>query len=152
MNHRLPLLLLCLALVSCTQSERISPLWDEPVKIDPSTPPEGMYLLQILLENQSLPLKGTGCEGPPGDRRRLQHRLALTLGSGIDDPRHYRVLSGKCEAVQFELRSGSVIDAWNCVLGGVEKDKKGDPIASSHIDFGIKKDTWEIIPETLRCM
>lgn len=55
MKHRL--LLFCLALVSCTQSERIDPLRGNPVKIDPAKPREGMHLVQILLENQSLPLE-----------------------------------------------------------------------------------------------
>ena len=68
MKHRFVLLIFSVTLISSVQTERISPLWDEPVKIDPFTPPEGMYLVQILLENQSLPLKDTGCQGPSGDR------------------------------------------------------------------------------------
>lgn len=151
MKRRILSLLLVLALVSCTQTGRIDPKGD-PVKIDPAKPPSGMLLVQILLENQSLPVKGTGCQsGASEDKRRLQHILALTLGEGLDNPRHRTELLGGCEADQFELPTGSVIDIWNCKLGVVEKDKKDEYIASAHIRFGIKKNTWEFVPEKLRC-
>lgn len=156
MKYRLLPLILFLALVSCTRSERLDPLGGKLVKIDPTQPPSGMHLVQILLENQSIPLKGTHCEasGLSPDNRRLQHQLALTLGEGFGNPRHRRELSGGCEPDQYEFPSGESIDAWQCNLGAVTKNKKGEFIASSHIYFGIKKDTWELIrtPRALRCL
>ena len=161
MKYRILPLLFGLVLISCAQSgrihpqpERISPAWGDVIKIDPTKPPSGMHMVQILLENQSIYVKGTSCESDPlgfGDKRRLQHKLAMTLGYAFDRPDHHAVLSGGCKADQFELRPGSVIDIWHCNLGVVEKDKKGEFITSSHIDFGIKKDTWEFIPEKLLC-
>lgn len=154
MKYQTLLLVLLLGPVSCTEHERLDPLGGDPVKIDPTKPPSGVHIVQILLENQSLPLKGTDCEssGLAEDKRTLQHRLALTLGSEIDDPRHDHTLSAKCRADRFELPSGTGIDIWNCNLGLVEESRKGEFIASSHIDFGIKRDTWELVPGTLRCM
>lgn len=178
MKYRLLTPLLCLALVSCvhqrtdrqcespkneththdsSESRRISPSWGDPLKIDPTKPPEGMHLIQILLENQSLPVKGTGCEGSAlgsGDKRRLQHKLARLLGSGLDNTRHRTELSANCQADKYELPSGGVIDAWHCSLTAVENDEKGEYIASSSIDFGITKDTWEFVPvpKALVCM
>lgn len=145
--------MLFLALVSCAHTERIDPLGGDPVKIDPAKPPSGMHLVQILLENQSLPVKGTDCEssGLTKDKRRLLHRLAITLGDGLDNTRHRTELLGGCKADQFELPSGSVIDIWRCELGVVEKDEEGEFITSGFIYFGVKKDTWEFIPEKLRC-
>lgn len=151
MKYPLLSLLIVIALISCSQTERIDPMGNS-VKIDPAVPPSGMLLVQILLENMSLPVKGTGCQSGVGeDKRRLQHTLAMTLGEGLDNLRHRTELLGGCVADQFEFPSGSVIDIWNCKLGAVEKDIKGEFIASTHIRFGIKKDTWEFVPEKLRC-
>jgi hypothetical protein len=147
------ILLLLASLASAGTSERLDPAWGDPLKIDPSKPPQGRHIIQILLENQSLLLKGTGCGSDiPNDRRTLQHKLALSLGDAIDSKRHQALISGGCKPAQFELRSGAVIDAWHCTLTVVEKTAKGGFVASSSIDFGVKKDTWEIIPEAIRCM
>lgn len=161
MKHRLLPLLLSLILISCAhpervrpQPERISPAWGDAIKIDPTKPPSGMHMVQILLENQSLSVKGTNCESDPfgvGDKRRLQHKLAMTLGYAFDRPHHHAVLSGSCEADQFEPPSGLAIDIWRCNLAVVEKDEKDEFIASSNIYFGIKRGTWEFIPEKLLC-
>jgi hypothetical protein len=133
-------------------AERLNPLSGERQKIDPSRSPEGINIIQILLENQSLPLKGTGCgSGNPDENRILQHQLALTLGYALDVKRHQSVISGECKPDRFQLRSGALIDAWYCKLAVVEKTAKGGFVASSIIDFVIKKDTWELYPELLRC-
>lgn len=88
-SNEISLPLLCLALVSCapayTKTERLDPMGD-PLKIDPTKPPDGMQLVQILLENQSLPVKGTGCQSGSIENRRLQHILAMVLGYGLDGP------------------------------------------------------------------
>lgn len=161
MNSRLLLLMLCVVLASCSRAERISPDGGEPVKIDPFSPPNGVHLVQILLENQSFPVKGTGCENKlpdgPDDKRRLQHILAMRFGFGLDNPRLQRVHSGRCKAEQFELRSGSIIDAWRCSLNVVENGEKGEYITNSSIEFGVTKDTWKLItnsvtPNPLICM
>lgn len=170
MKYHLLAPLFCLALVSCAhqrsgrqcggaeneprthgalESQRISPSWGDPLRIDPAKPPEGMHLIQILLENQSLPVKGTNCEGSAlgsGDKRRLQHKLARLLGSGLDNARHRTELSAICQTDKYELPSGGIIDAWHCSLTAVENDENGERIASSSIDFGITKDTWEFVP------
>lgn len=159
MKYRIAPLLLGFLLISCVQPgrihpERTSPIWGDVIKIDPTKPPSGMHMLQILLENQSLSVKGTNCESDPfgvGDKRRLQHKLAMTLGYAFDRPKHYAVLSGGCEADQFKPPSGAVLDIWRCNLAVVEKDEKDQFIASSNIYFGLKKDTWEFIPEKLLC-
>lgn len=152
MRYVLPLL--CLVLVSCTQHERLN-VDAEPLKIDPTKPPDGMHLVQILLENQSLPVKGTHCEdsGRSPDKRRLLHQLAMALGDGLNNPRIRNELLGDCEPDQYELPSGKTVDAWQCRLGVVQKDEKGEFGASANIYFGITKDTWEIIPDprALRC-
>ncbi len=154
MNLRFVPLMLFIVMAGCSRPEQISSDDGEPVKIDPAKPPNGMHLVQILLANQSLPVKGTRCEGSwsSDDKRRLQHKLAMALGDGLDNPRHRTELLGGCETDQFELRSGSTVDGWRCNLNVVEKDKKGEFIANSSIYFGIKKDTWEFIPEALVCL
>lgn len=154
---RLLPLILCIVLVACSRPERLTPHGGDPVTIDPTQPPSGMYLVQILLENQSLPLKGTGCEGSwsENDRRQLQHVLAVTFGFALDKPRTppYQVtFLGGCEAERFELRSGKIIDGWRCNINVVDNNQKGEYVANSSIYFGITKDTWELIPETLLCM
>lgn len=172
------MILLCLPLASCahqrtdrqcggpideprthdaSEPQRISPSWGDRIKIDPAKPPEGMHLIQILLENQSLPVKGTNCESSAlgsGDKRLLQHKLASLLGSGLDNTRHRTELSAKCQADKYELPSGGLIDAWHCSLTAVENDENGEYIASSSIDFGITKDKWEFVPvpKALVCM
>ena len=178
MKYRLLTPLLCVALVSCahqstdrqcgdpvkdirthdaSEPQRISPSWGDPLKINPAKPPEGMHVIQILLENQSLPVKGTNCEGSAlgsGDKRRLQHKLAMLLGFGLDNPRHRTELSVGCQPDKYELPTGGLIDAWHCRLTALENDKKGEFIASSSIYFGITKDTWEFVPvpKALVCM
>ena len=146
-------LLLLASLASAAASERLDPVRGNPIRIDPTKPPEGINIIQILLENQSLPLKGTGCgSDAPGDNRTLQHQLAVTLGWALDKKRHQMIISADCKPAQFELRSGAVVNAWQCTLRVVEKTAKGGFVASSVIDFGVKKDAWEIIPEAIRCM
>lgn len=148
-------ILFCLTLASCAQPERLNPD-AEPLKIDPTKPPDGMHLVQILLENQSLPLKGTGCEdsGRSPDNRRLVHQLAMVLGYGLGYPQHRVELWGDCIPDQYELPSGKTVDGWQCNLGTLDKDEKGEDIATANIYFGITKDTWEIIPDprALRCL
>lgn len=158
MTWRFPLLTLCAILVACNQQGQFVTEQGEPLKIDPTKPPDGTEMLQILLARQSLPLKQSGCGSGPDDKSRLQHLLAARLGEGIDDHRLRKTLSGGCKAAQFELRSGASIDAWHCGLNVVEtnldamkKDSKGEYIIKSSIDFAVTKDTWEIIPEKLWC-
>lgn len=156
------LLLLVFVPVACHQSERVSPsIWRDSVKIDPSIPPEGTHLIQILLENKSLPLKGTGCESSPDDKRTLQDLLASTFGAALGNnvnKRHQVFFSGGCKAEQFELRSGSITDGWRCTLNSEEKTiKKAEHIYSASIAFGLQKRTWELItdsitPNPLICM
>jgi len=161
MKHRILLLIFVFALVSCTQSEHVNVDWRDSVRIDPSIPPEGMHLMHILLENQSFPLKGTGCESSRDDKHTLQHLLASTLGDGIGNnanKQHQVIVSADCKAEQFELQSGSVIDGWRCNLNVTEKtNKKGEYIAGSSVAFGVRKDTWTFItdsitPNPLVCM
>lgn len=152
MNAR-PLFLLCLALVSCNQDSRLSADWGEPVSINAAQPPRAMDMVQVLLENQSLPLKGTGCEGS-GDKekRTLQHRLALALGAPLDNAKHETVISGGCRSTaKFAVADGAAIDAWSCEMTVVERSEKREFVASSVIRFGLTKDRWKLIPETLRC-
>lgn len=152
MKFHIMLLMLFIAIIPFAHADRIDPEWGDPVKIDPAVPPSGIHVIQILLENQSLPLMGTGCRSDlPNDKRTLQHRLALTLGYAIDNKRNHAVLSGGCQAEKIELRSGAIINAWHCKLAVVEKSEKNEFISSSNIHFGVKKDTWEFIPESLRC-
>lgn len=161
MRYALPLL--CLALVSCTpantQTERLDAM-GEPLKIDPIKPPEGMQLVQILLENQSLPLKGTGCGSNPNDKRTLQHLIASTFGSGLNNNsldkngQLRKLLSvniwGGCKTERFELRSGPDIDAWRCTLYAEDQvDDKDAYTFSSSINFGVRKDTWKLITDSI---
>jgi hypothetical protein len=78
---------LCLLLVLLPLSaaaERLGPLSGEAIKIDPTKPPVGAQLVQILLENQSIKLADTPC-GRSGDTRILQQRLALTLDRLVEN-------------------------------------------------------------------
>ncbi len=131
---------------------RLDPMGDA-LKIDPLVAPKGMHIMQILIQNQSLPLKGTGCSSDiPGDARTLQHRLALTLGDGIENKRHMVVVSGQCKTDKHELKPAMLIDIWRCSINVTEKTKRGSYIANASIDFSIKKDDWAMIPEKLLCM
>lgn len=154
MIPRLPSLIFVVVLTSCGYSERITTDEGEPVKIDPAKAPNGIQMMQILLVNQSLPVKGTGCEGSwtANDKRRLQHRLATSLGYALDRKYPHAVLLGGCETERFELQSGKTIDGWRCSLNVMENNKKGEHVTSSTIAFGITRDTWDLIPETLSCM
>lgn len=84
----------------------------------------------------------------------MQHALALILGEGLDTPRVRNELLGGCIPDRYELPSGKTVDAWQCRLGVVGKDEKGEFGASANIYFGITKGTWEIIPDprALRCL
>jgi hypothetical protein len=131
---------------------RIDPLRREPLKITPAKPPEPIHLVQILLENQSIPLKGTRCESsPPVDNRRLHHQLALTLGFAAGNKRHRSEISASCKSDQIETLQDPA-EVWLCKLGVVERDKKGRFVASSHIHFGVTKDTWQMVPNSLVCL
>ena len=109
--------------------------------------------MRILIENQGIQLKGTGCSSDiPNDKRTLQHKLAGTLGHAIDNKRHVAVMLGGCKADKSELKSGLVIDTWHCNINVIEKTKRGGFIANASIDFWIKKEDWSLIPEKLLCM
>jgi len=87
-----------------------------------------------------------------GEKRTLQHRLALALGAPLDDARHEALISGGCRsAAKFSVAGGGVIDAWSCELAVVERNEKREFVSSSVIQFGLTKDKWRLIPETLRC-
>ena len=146
-------LLLCLTLISCNNDTRLSADWGEPLSIKPDQPPRAIDMVQVLLENQSLPLKGTGCEGSTGDEKRtLQHCLALALGAPLADAKHEALISGDCRsAAKFSVAGGGAIDAWSYELAVVERNDKREFVASSVIQFGLTKDKWRLIPETLRC-
>lgn len=152
MKYRLPSLVLSLALVSCAQPERLDHR-GEPFKIDPTSPPNGIQMVQILLENQSLPVKGTQCENGKDDERLLQHHLAMFLGEGFDSPLARSGLLASCQPNQYDLPSGGVIDAWQCRLGVIQKADKDEFGVGGSIYFGVTKDTWRLIPgpEALRC-
>lgn len=148
------LLLFCLALASCTQPQRLNGE-GEPFQIDPTKPPSGVDMVQILLENQSLPLKGTNCEDKvrSPDNRRLLHKLATNLGEELNNPQHHTELQGgDCEAVQHDLPSGKIVDAWRCRFIVTVKGKEEDFGASIH--FSVTKDTWKLVrvPEALLCL
>lgn len=157
MNHRLPLLLVFFALASCDRPERISPSWGDPIVIDPAIPPNGMHLVQILLENQMLPVKGTGCESSAKvkgfvDKRLLQHSIAMMLGSSIEPGTLEFQISGGCAADQLETEKGPFIDIWRCHLATSNIDTgKVNVMVSAHIFFGITRDTWKFLPEKLQC-
>lgn len=168
MKFRL-LLLLCTALISCAQPERadsdrcevigVSHNSDIPEKIDTATPPDGTQVMRVLLKNQSFPLRGTGCSSNSNDRSTLQDLLAMTLGAGIGIGADRQVIiSGGCKAEQFELQSGSTLDGWRCNLNMEEQFiKEGEYVYNSSITFGLRKDTWEFItdsitPNPLICM
>ena len=113
--------------------------------------PRGQDLTWILLENQSVPLKGTGCQSGADDRRRLQHQLALLLGGGFGSPHQQAELLDKCDIDRQKVSSGTMIDVWNCSLTVREKNEKGEVIASRSLGFVFAKDTWKLIPEKLTC-
>ena len=138
--------------VIAADSGRMDPMGNV-LRIDPAVPPKGMNIMQILIENHALPLKGTGCaSGIPDDKRTLQHKLALTLGDGIENKRHIVVVSGQCKTDKHELKPGVLIDIWRCGINVTEKTKRGSYIANASIDFSVKKDDWALIPETMLCM
>ena len=156
MKYRLLPLVLSIALVSCTPTERIDAT-GEPMKIDPTKPPDGMRLVQILLENLAVPLKGTGCGNGPNDPSVLKDHLAMFLGDGFDSPLVRTELSSDCQPDRYDLPSGGKIDAWHCRLGVVLKADKADKDelgVSGSIHFGVTKDTWEFVPvpEALVCL
>ena len=124
-------------------------------KINPAKPPEARHIIQILLKNQSFPLKGTGCESGANNKSTLQHLLASTLGSAIDDG---AAISAACESKSelFELRSGAMLDAWRCRLSIPEQASRGE-WGSYTLFFGVRKDSWKLItdsitPNLLVCM
>lgn len=152
-------LLFLLGLVACTprgDGGRVDAM-GEPLKIDPTRPPDGAQLIQVLLENQSAPLKGTLCESGAGDGRRVQHKLAMLLGDNLDNPRVLTSLSAGCRPDWYALPSGKRIDAWRCNLAVLRTDKKNPRsgiFTSASIEVGITLDDWRIVPapEALFCL
>ena len=135
-------------------SDRLDPMGNA-LKIDSSVPPNGMNIIQILLENQALPLKGTGCDSSSHmyeDKRSLKHKLAITLGHAIDNKRHVAVMLGGCKSDKSELKPGMIVNTWHCNINVVEQTKRGGFIANASIDFWVKKDDWTMIPAKLLCM
>lgn len=151
----------CLALVACTPGTpagRIDAL-GEPIKIDPAKPPNGEQLIQLLLENQSLPLKGTDCTDGKDDPRLLQHRLVMMLGVLVDNPKGAVGLSSRCSPEPVELPDGAMpephtsktaIKAWRCSLGA--SSTEGEVFIGSSIYVILTKDTWKIYPKRLNCL
>ena len=165
MKHSIVLPVLFLALVSCTQPniKYFDTNWGRPIVIDPSVPPDGEQLIQILLEHRAVPLKGTECERSGSsmgeDRRILQHRLAMLLGFGIGSPNSQMVLSSRCTTEPVELPDGDMpepspsstqIDAWMCTLAVVDNAAK-EVFIGGNIRIIFTKDTWKIFPKRLYC-
>ena len=126
------------------------------LRIDPARPPTGAQLVQILLENQSLPLKGTGCSSDPDDKASLQELLARTFGAGIDDPGLRTTHAAGCEAAQFERRGGAVVNVWLCHvylrqwrMDASIKDDRLEPVTQASISFGVTKDTWSLVVDSV---
>ena len=148
-------LLFFLALAACERNAAPYELFSEgrPFKIDPAVPPEGMHLVQILLNNQFTPVTNTLCARDANDKRPLQRYLAQMLGGAID-PGQTRTfkLHGGCETDWFETASGARVDYWRCNVGitniGASKD---DEMEAANIYFGITQDEWKFIPEKLIC-
>lgn len=151
-----------IALMSCTQpdydvdalNKRIRALDDKRINAlnDGERAPQGNDLIRILLENQSVPLKGTGCASGPDDKRVLLDTLAHHFGDGLDSPQLQMVHSSHCQNDQHELPNGSLIDVWNCTLtvNGYDKGQMTEVGWSFH--FVLTKDRWKLIPKKFLCM
>lgn len=172
MKHSIALPALFLMLGSCAQPvtrpdhpQRVDSTWGKPMEIDPSVPPDGTQLMRILLENQSVPLKGTQCENSTPsmgeDKRSLHHLLAAMLGTGLASTQTLTLVASTCETASVELPDGStpeewssktIIDAWTCSLttAGTDEEKERYFSASS-IRFIFTKDTWKLFPKRLSC-
>lgn len=160
MNRSGLLILFCLV-SGCAQLERIhhgesmaqpkgvSPNADLPAKID--LPPSGDEVIRILLKNQSFPLKNTGCSSGSDDHDSLQDLLARTLGAAIGvGADRQMVVSGGCNAEQFELYSGTILDGWRCRLNVEERFiKDNEYVYNFSVAFGIRKDTWALITDSV---
>jgi hypothetical protein len=134
------------------QVQRLDALSGEPITINPSVPPTGVQLFQVLFENSSMSLKGTACSTfGEKDTLTLQHQLAMILGFGLDVKQYKTNLVGQCKADRFEV-SGKVIDAWSCEINATETTKKGKYIANGSIRIGLTKDTWQVVPDSLLCL
>lgn len=158
MKYCLLPLLFCLTLTSCAQPKRIDPdrcdltqLKTEPKKIDLATSPSGEEAMRVLLKNQSFPLKGTGCSSGPNDQDTLQDLLVVALGEAIGMLADKQlIISGGCEAEQFELKSGSTIDGWRCRLyANTHSTKDAEDLYGMSIAFGIRKDNREFITDSI---
>lgn len=156
MTVRLLVLMVFLTGVACGRAERLDPDSGQALIVDPAKPPNGAQLVQILLENQSLPLKGTGCSSIPNDSARLQHLLARTFGGGIDDPNLQTAHAARCEPAQFEQRAGAPMDVWQCHIylqqrrtGSGVQDKTVESATHASVSFGVTKDTWKLVVDSV---
>ncbi|MCW7538401.1 hypothetical protein OOT46_11175 [Aquabacterium sp. A7-Y] len=134
-------------------AQSVNPVWGTPVTIKADTPPRGAQIVQLFLENATLPLKGTGCShGGENETRTLREALALVLGDGLDQPHYKTVLSGSCKTEVLEAAPGKPAPAWACSLHTVDSDRKGGVVASASIRAGFTKDSWTLIPGSLICL
>lgn len=55
-----------------------------------------------------------------------------------------KVISGSCKSDDEEL--------WNCAITATLLTKKGNSeVAVSTLQFGVKRKTWELVPEFFNC-
>lgn len=156
MKMILPLFLLALAACDRPGQADIVPyeIFSEnaPFQIDPAKPPEGMHIVQILLQRQHILVDGTGCASPFDSRRTLGHYVAMMLGSSIDPGPLKFQLNGGCKVEWLEKPDSSRMDFWRCHLGTSNIDNgKSNVQVSAGIYFGVTQDKWEFIPEKLMC-
>ena len=140
---------LLLMLAACSPTERLNTL-GETFEIDPAIPPDAEQLMQVLLENQSLPVRGTHCASGTDDKRLLLHRLVMTFGVLAAPPpdiaRRVRPAVHRLVAA-CKVEPGFV--GWRCSL----TTSVGDAavMSVSTIEVSLDKKTWAAYPESLRC-
>ena len=160
------LTLLCLVaiLTGCYESDLtaqeqpgsiLDPSFGEPVTIREQAPPNGMQLIQILINHADVSLyQSELCLQAESDRvvdgRTLRDQLAMVVWPAMAEDLRTEV-RGACHAA--EITAGEITqNVWDCRLTGLTTSSTNPEFFESRsVAFTISRTDWRLDPSSLRC-
>lgn len=80
----------------------------------------------------------------------LKHHLATVLATSYESS-HSTRLETDCNASKHQAETGDVVDIWDCKLTSTELSSAGETVSVSTIAFGLAINTFDMVPQSLRC-
>lgn len=80
----------------------------------------------------------------------LKHHLATILATSYES-NHYTRLETDCNASKHQVDTGDVVDIWDCKLTSTELSSTGETVSVSTVAFGLAINTFDMVPQSLRC-